>query len=83
MIGTDNEITVAVSYCKSYLYLNYTPQTSRTVCDICDMNGRILKTENISDSITEIDITGLENNKYVLLILDGDRVINQDFNVSR
>lgn len=83
MIGTDHEISVVVSYCKSYLYLNYTPQTERTVLDICDMNGRILKTEKISHSITEIDITGLENNKYVLLILDGDRVINQDFTVSR
>lgn len=83
MIGTDNEVTVAVSYCKSYLYLNYAPQTERTVYDICSMNGRILKTDKISESITEIDITGLENDKYVLLILDGDRVINQDFTITR
>lgn len=82
MIGTD-EVTVAVSFCKSYLYLNYTPQTERTVYDICSMNGRILKTDRILDSLTEVDISELENNKYVLLILDGDRVINQEFTVSR
>ena len=83
MIGTDDEVTVAVSYCISYLYLKYAPQTERTVYDICSMNGRILKTGKISDSITEIDVEDLENNKYVLLILDGDRVINQDFTISR
>lgn len=83
MIGTDHELTVSVSYCKSYLYLKYTPHTLRTVYDICDMNGRILKTDSVSNSITEIDITSLENNKYVLLILDGDRVINQNFTVFR
>lgn len=83
MIDTDDALTVAVSYCKSYLYLNYTPQTTRTVYDICDMNGRILKTGKITDSITEVDISDFENDKYVLLILDGDRVINQDFTVSR
>jgi len=83
MIFTDDEISVAVSYCNSYLYLNYTPQTDRSVYDICNLNGRILKTDQIIDSLTEIDITDLENNKYVLLILDGDRVINQSFIVSR
>jgi len=83
MIGTENEVTVAISYCKSFLYLNYTPQTDRTVYDICSMNGRILKTDKISESITEVDISGLENSKYVLLILDGDRVINQEFTVMR
>lgn len=82
MIFTDDEVRVAVSYCKSYLYLNYTPQTERSVYDICDMNGRILKTDKIVDSITEIDITSLEQDKYVLLILDGDRIVNQSFTIT-
>lgn len=74
---------IAMSFCKLYIYLTYTPQTERTFCDICDFHGRILKTEKISDSLTEIDVSMLGDNKYILLILDGDKIINRSFTVTR
>ncbi|NEN24814.1 hypothetical protein G3O08_15025 [Cryomorpha ignava] len=83
MIRIEEHVKVHVSYCKSNLYVEYLPQTSRTIFDICNENGRIIKTGSINDFETKIDISELENSKYVLLILDGDRVNSQNFTVSR
>lgn len=83
MIRTDEVVKVHVSYCKSHLYVEYLPQTSRTIFDVCDENGRIIKTGLINDFQTKVEISDLHNSKYVLLILDGDRVNSQNFTVSR
>lgn len=83
MIRTDDLVKVHVSYCKTTLYVEYLPQTSRTIFDICNENGRIIKTGLINDFETKIEISELENSKYVLLILDGDRVSSQNFTVLR
>ena len=83
MIRAEELVKCHVSYCKSQLYIEYLPQTSRTVFDVCDENGRIIKTGSINDFETKIEITDLANSKYVLLILDGDRVNSQNFTVSR
>lgn len=83
MIHTEEIVKVRVSYCKSNIYVEYLPQTSRTLFDVCDENGRIIKTGPISDFETKIDISDIANNKYVLLILDGDRVNSQNFSVLR
>lgn len=71
------------SFCKSFLYVDYKPKTQRSFCDICDFHGRILKTSKIEDSMTEIDIRTLQNDKYILLILDGDKITNQMFVINR
>lgn len=83
MIRTEELVKVHVSYCKTCLYVEYLPLTSRTIFDVCDENGRIIKTGSINDFETKIEISDLENRKYVLLILDGDRVNSQNFTVSR
>ncbi len=83
MIRPDDLVKVHVSYCKTKLYVEYLPQTSRTIFDVCDENGRIIKNGWINDFETKIEISDLENKKYVLLVLDGDRVNSQNFTVSR
>lgn len=83
MTSTKNIPEITFSFCTSYIYLSYEPETERAICDICDMHGRILQTVRISSSMTEIDIRKLTNSKYILLILDGDKIINKTFTVER
>lgn len=83
MIRTEELIKVHLSCCKSNLYIEYLPQTSRTIFDVCDENGRIIKTGKINNLETGIPISDLPKGKYILLILDGDRVNSQKFSVPR
>jgi hypothetical protein len=63
--------------------IGYIPKTDRTVFDICDINGRVIKTGQIRSERTTIALEDLENDNYILLILDGDRVTSCKFSVAR
>jgi len=62
--------------------IEYHPTTDRTLYDICDLNGRIVQTGSIEKKFTEVDISDLSGSSYILLILDGDRVISRKFKLS-
>ena len=83
MIHTEELVTVDVANAGNQIYVSYRPKTVRTVFDICDMNGRILKTGSVLQLTTTIEVSDLQNNNYVLLILDGDRVCSQKFMLKR
>lgn len=83
MIQAEELIKVDVGSSGMQIHVSYRPQTIRTVFDICDMNGRILKTGSVLKLTTTIEVSDLRNSKYVLLILDGDRVCSQKFSLQR
>ncbi len=83
MVNTEQQIKISISHCKTELLVNYAPKTTRVFYDICDTNGRILKTGSMSEFDVRINISELSNSKYVLLILDGDRIRNQGFTIDR
>jgi hypothetical protein len=57
--------------------IHYSPKTERTLYDLCDLNGKVLRTGLISSEKTILEMAGLNAKKYVMLIVDGDRVLSQ------
>lgn len=67
---------------KTNIEISYTPKTDRTLFDICDLNGRILKTGGISNSQTQVDVSDLFEDQYILLVLDGDQLCSKKFTIA-
>ena len=83
MIRTQDYIQIEVKQNKETLMLAFERKTNRTVYDICDLNGRILKTGPMKTDRVKIPLNDLDDNHYILLVLDGDRVYNQKFTLQR
>lgn len=83
MVSTEELIQVDVCPKSRHLNISYERRTERTIFDICDLNGRILKTGNMLKNCIKIPVKELVNNHYVLLVLDGDRVYSQKFCIYR
>lgn len=65
------------------LGVKYRPQTERTLYDICDLNGRVILTGGIYDENTDINVNDLNEDQYIILILDGDKVCSKKFRIMR
>lgn len=83
MVSTEKLIQVDVCPKSRHLNISYQRCTERTIFDICDLNGRILKTGVMLKNCIKIPVKELVNNHYVLLVLDGDRVYSQKFCIYR
>jgi hypothetical protein len=83
MIQSQEQIKIDISISGDEMHLDYAPRTDRTLFDICDVHGRILKTGQILKRLTTVFLDELDNDNYILLILDGDRVCSRRFSVSR
>lgn len=68
---------------KEHLQVSYAPRTERTLYDICDLHGRILKTGDVQKARTRIDLQELYDDQYILLILDGDKILSKRFRLDR
>lgn len=60
----------------------YTSMNRPTLFDICDENGKILQTGRIDGDRVEVDTALLERARYILLILDGDMIRIQPFELA-
>ena len=67
----------------STLTFSYAPKTDRALFDICDLNGRILKTGEIADDATKVKVAELHEDQYILLVLDGDEAASKRFEIKR
>lgn len=65
------------------LMLVYEPETATALYDICDFEGRIIKTGKIEERKTAICDDCLDPRQvYMIWILDGDKVIKERFQLS-
>lgn len=55
----------------------YQPKTTRSIYDVCDTNGTVLKSGELKAEGVEIDISDLECAEYLFLILDGEEVVRK------
>ena len=54
------------------IHLEYIPESENALFDICDFNGRVLKTGEINISgITETEVGEIPAGSYMIYILDG------------
>ena len=65
------------------LEVSYSPTSEKPLFDICDLDGRVLKTGIVSATSLKIKVSDLINEMYILLILDGDEVRTKRFEISR
>lgn len=65
------------------LEVSYSPTSEKPLFDICDLDGRVLKTGIVSATSLKIKVSDLINEMYILLILDGDEVRAKRFEISR
>ena len=82
MIKAEEIIKIQFHGSNPSMTIEYQPATDRTLYDVCDLNGRIIKTGTIRNKITEVDTSDLSGSHYILLILDGDRVTSRKFKLS-
>lgn len=72
-----NELTVRTEEEGQVLRVWYRPKTSHSIYDICDAEGSVIKTGEIGGEGARIDVSELEREEYLLLILDGDDVVKR------
>jgi len=81
MSDFQKKVQLAVDEENTTLKVGFEPLSSQTIYDICDFQGRILKSGEIESSETKVDLNGLDKEHYILLILDGDRVFTKKFGI--
>jgi hypothetical protein len=65
------------------LEVSYSPTSEKPLFDICDLEGRVIKTGAMSAQNLKIKVSDLINEMYIFLILDGDEVRTKRFEISR
>jgi hypothetical protein len=83
MVQSESDVTLSFDSEQNSMTINYTQQSDRSLYDICDMNGRILKTGKLESYSSTISLNGFENANYILLILDGNQMKSLKFTISR
>jgi len=78
---TLESVQVLVSGFKKQIEVNYEPINEKALYDICDLNGRVILSGQISQEVTYINISDLIQKKYILLILDGNNAISRKFQI--
>jgi hypothetical protein len=80
MISAEEQIKIHGDPSSGKIDIGYVAKTKRTIFDICDINGRILKTGVISAAVTTVALDDIATeNQYIILILDGDRLCSRKF----
>lgn len=77
-----NPLKVELNAGQTALDVNYQP-TTKALFDICDSDGRILKSGRFEPGSTRVIVEDLLNAVYVFLILDGERIRSRRFEISR
>ena len=83
MFSFFNPIKLSFDDSQNYLEINYSPQSKKPIYDICDLQGRIIKTGKFSSERLKVAVKDLLNSYYVLLILDGEEIKTRRFEISR
>jgi hypothetical protein len=68
---------------QAHLEISYTPKSDRPTYDICDLEGRVIKSGLVKRKKMRLKVNDLINSSYMLLILDGEHVTSKRFQISR
>lgn len=76
-------IRVRVDQIERLLMFDYEPDTRDALFDICDSEGRIVKTGEVNGPETRVRITDLDGDEYYLMVLDGEISTVKPFQLRR
>lgn len=83
MSSTPHEIRLRIDQIERLLMFDYEPGTADALFDICDSNGHIVKTGEVSGPVTRVRITDLDGEEYFLMVLDGELSTVKPFQLRR
>ncbi len=83
MSKKDHQVAIKLDPKANTLTFSYAPKTKRALFDICDLNGRILKTGEVANVDTQVKVSELLEDQYILLVLDGDEAASKRFEIKR
>jgi hypothetical protein len=78
-----HEIRVRIDQIERLLMFDYEPGTADALFDICDSEGRIVKTGEVNGPVTRVRITDLDGEEYYLMVLDGETSMVKPFQLQR
>lgn len=78
-----NRLNIQLNDNQDFLEIHYKPGTSDALYDICDENGRILKTGKLDRKQMRVSVQDLLNSAYVFLVLDGEQIRTRRFTIER
>lgn len=81
MLDFQTRIKLEFDSGSSVLNMNFHCDFPETTYDIYDVQGRVIKNGEISSDQTSIDLSGIEKDKCIALILDGNRIYIQNFDL--
>jgi hypothetical protein len=76
-------IRVRIDQIERMLMFDYEPGSSEALFDICDQQGRIVMTGEVSSPETRVRITDLDGEEYYLMVLDGELSTVKPFQLRR
>ncbi|MBL8002208.1 MAG: hypothetical protein JNL05_09630 [Flavobacteriales bacterium] len=65
-------IRVRIDQLERLLMFDYDPRSPDALFDICDANGHILRTGEVTGPVTQVRLTGLQGEDLILMVLDGE-----------
>ncbi|MCW5900000.1 MAG: hypothetical protein KIT10_12095 [Flavobacteriales bacterium] len=77
------QIRVRIDQIERLLMFDYEPGTDDALFDICDDQGRIVKTGEVRGPVTRVRITDLDGEEYYLMVLDGETSTVKPFQLRR
>ena len=83
MSKKNDQVLIKLDPSAETLTFSYEPKTNRALFDICDLNGRILKTGEIARPDTKVLVSELHEDQYILLVLDGEEAASKRFEIKR
>jgi hypothetical protein len=77
------EVRVRIDQIERLLMFDYEPGSADALFDICDRQGRIVKTGEVRGPVTRVRITDLDGEEYYLMVLDGELSTVKPFQLRR
>lgn len=76
-------LRVEVTDDQRFIEVEYDADHPDALYDICDTNGRILKTGKLTGDRLRVAVNDLINSAYVFLVLDGEHIRSRRFTIER
>lgn len=71
-----------ISQERDAVYVSYTPKTDRALFDICDMQGRVVRTGRVESKKTRIETKDLKPGHYLMWVVDAGEVVKTKFKLT-
>lgn len=65
-------IRLRIDQLERLLMFDYDPQSPDALFDICDSQGHVLRTGDITGPVTQVRLSGIQGEDLILMVLDGE-----------